>query len=362
METSPILPPNAPNDWNLQYLNMIIAGNSSSGPFELLERIKNVENEMGRNLNAPRWSPRVIDIDIISYNDETFDTEQLSIPHREIKNRDFLQYLLTSLGCKIPENMRMDINNYQALNYSVLDPKLVGIVNVTPDSFSDGGKYFDPGAAINHINELYECGACVIELGAQSTRPNYVEISPAEEIARLDEILERTKNIDCIGVDTYFDDVVRYVIKKYDLKWINDIRSQLSVGTIKLIADCGAKLIVMLHGTDISWLKNQVNYLQNLGIKRENIVLDPGVGFAKSKQENIDIIKNISKIRDMGYEVMLAHSRKSFMSNFSIATVKNRDLETLAISDFAAMQKIDYLRIHNVQDHMRFFVARRQIG
>ncbi|MDR2782150.1 MAG: dihydropteroate synthase [Holosporaceae bacterium] len=356
IETAAILPPAATCDWDLPYLNMIVAGKSTLDPFTFLNRIKNIEKEMGRDLSAPKWSPRIIDIDIIQYDNEKIDNEHLTIPHKEVKNRDFLQYLLKSVGCEFSENFCFD--DYRAINYFVLDPKLVGIVNITPDSFSDGGKYFDHSAAINHINQLYCNGTCVIELGAQSTRPNYVEISASEEISRIDKILEQTKYMDCIGIDTYFDDVVKYVIKKYDLKWINDIKSQLDVSTIKMIADSGAKLVVMLYGTDITWFRSRADYLQNLGIKKENIVLDPGVGFAKNKYENIEIIRNISRIRDIGCEVMFAHSRKSFMSSFSNTVAADRDVETIAISDYAAAQKMDYLRVHNIQNHMRFFVAR----
>ncbi|MDR0580583.1 MAG: dihydropteroate synthase, partial [Holosporaceae bacterium] len=303
------------------------------------------------------WSPRVIDIDIVDYNHEVIDTKGLFVPHKETKNRDFLQYLLESVAYKIPKNIKRDTNRYSALNYFVLSPKLVGIVNVTPDSFSDGGKYFDPNAAISRITDLYNEGACIIELGAQSTRPGYNEISPSEEIARLSEILEKTENIDCLGVDSYFDSVIEYAIKTHNIKWINDIKSQLSVNTIKLIADNNAKLVVMLYGMNVAWLENRARHLRNLGIKKENILLDPGIGFGKSRRENIEIIRNISRIKSMGYEILFAHSRKSFISSFSNAIIADRDVETIAVSNFAAQKKMDYLRVHNVRDHMKFFVA-----
>ena len=356
------MPPDAPSDWDLPYINMVIAGNSFLDPFSLLERIKGIEKQMGRNLDAPIWSPRIIDLDIIDYNGERINTELLSVPHREIKNRDFLQYLLDSIDYKVSHDVLSDIDNYKALNYFVLDPKLVGIVNITPDSFSDGGRYFASYAAVDHIINLYNNGAYIIELGAQSTRPGYIEIPPSEEIARLDRVLEKVENIDCLGVDTYFDDVVIHLIKKYNIKWINDIKSQLGVDTIKLIADTDAKLVVMLHGMNIEWLKSQASNLQNLGMRKENILLDPGIGFGKSKRENIEIIKNISRIKDMGYELLFAHSMKSFISDFSNASTENRGVETIAISDFAAMKKMDYLRVHNVLDHMRFFVAKQRLN
>ncbi|MDR0555742.1 MAG: dihydropteroate synthase [Holosporaceae bacterium] len=358
LETSALLPPGATENWNLPFLNMVIVGTSSLDPFLLLNRLKNLEKEMGRSFDAPRWSPRIIDIDIVAYGDQVINCEQLCIPHREIKNRAFLRYLLTTVGFR--EFHLATPEDYKALNYFTLDPKFVGIVNVTPDSFSDGGKYFAPDAAVNRIRELYGEGACVIELGAQSTRPGYGEIPPSEEIARLDEILEKTSDIaDCLGLDTYFDEVVKYAIKKYNLKWINDVKSQLSDEVIKLIADRNAKFVIMLHGMNISWLAERVSYLENLGFKRANMLLDPGVGFGKSKLENIEIIRNISRIKEMGCGVLLAHSRKSFISSFSNAATENRDLETLAISALAAERGVDYLRIHNLEWHMRFFVAQK---
>jgi 2-amino-4-hydroxy-6-hydroxymethyldihydropteridine diphosphokinase/dihydropteroate synthase len=313
---------------------------------------------MGRDLNAPKWSPRIIDIDIVAYNDETINAERLSIPHKELKSRDFFQYLLTSVGREIPQDVKLNINDYKALNYFVLDPKLVGIVNVTPDSFSDGGKYFDPDAAVARAKKLRDVGTRVIELGAQSTHPRHTEVPPSEELFRLEPILERVKDMDCVGVDTYFDEVVKLAIKKYDLKWINDQNATLSDDTLKLIADSGAKYATMLRGTDISWLEKRANYLKNLGLKKENILLDPGIGFGKSKLENIEAIKNVSRIKDMGYKMLFGHSRKSFISHFSNAPAAERDIETIAVSNFAAEQKMDYLRVHNVEDHMRFFVAK----
>ncbi|MDR1560828.1 MAG: dihydropteroate synthase [Holosporaceae bacterium] len=361
IETRAILPQDAPADWDKNYLNVVIGGNTFASPFELLSIIKNIEKEMGRDASSRRWSPRIIDIDIITYHDQYVDHKNLSIPHKEIQNRDCLQYLLASLDYEIPQDIRMDVERYSALNYFTLEPKLVGIVNVTPDSFSDGGDFFDTNKAIEQINELYRNGASVIELGAQSTRPGYMEVSPAEEISRLSKILERVVDLDCIGVDTYFDDVVKYALQKPNINWINDIKSQISDETIKMIADRNIKYVTMLQGTDIFWLRDRAKYLRELGIARKNIILDPGIGFAKTKRENIEIIKNISVIQELGYEVLLGHSRKSFISAFSNSPSRDRDIETLAISDFARQNKVDYLRVHNIKDHMKFFVAKHRM-
>jgi 2-amino-4-hydroxy-6-hydroxymethyldihydropteridine diphosphokinase/dihydropteroate synthase len=361
IESRAILPDNAPADWDMNFLNMVIAGETSVDAFSLLALLKNIEREMGRETTYSSWSPRIIDVDIIAYHDLCIYTDELSIPHREIRNRDFLQYLLASISYQIPANIRINTEKYVALNYFVLDPRLVGIVNVTPDSFSDGGAFFDFSNAENQIRKLYNDGANIIELGAQSTHPGYVEIPPTEEISRLGEIFERVGDINCLGIDTYFDNVVEFALQKPNIHWINDIKSQISDNVIKLIADKNAKLIIMLYGMDPSWLETRAKYLRNLGMKKENIILDPGVGFAKTKRENIEMIKNISRIKEMGYEILLGHSRKSCFSAFSNADAPDRDIETIAISDFAKAKNVDYLRIHNVKDHMRFFVAKHCI-
>ncbi|MDR2417366.1 MAG: dihydropteroate synthase, partial [Holosporales bacterium] len=143
----------------------------------------------------------------------------------------------------------------------------------------------------------------------------------------------------------------------HSFSWINDINSRLSDRTIKRIVDSGAKLVSMLRGMDVEWFHARIRYLINLGMQPQNIVLDPGIGFGKTKQENISMLRHLSLIQDLGCPVMLAHARKSFMTLFSPHLAAERDIETLAISQHAARLKSDYLRVHNVQEHQRFFVA-----
>ncbi len=361
IETNALLPENASEKWNTPFLNMIIAGTTHCNPSELLLKIKKIEKKLGRKPSDKKWSPRIIDIDIVSYYEQEISTDFLTVPHKEIKNRDFLQYLLTEIGYEIPKNIKIDINNYSALNHFVLNPKFIGIVNVTPDSFSDGGYFFEAEKAEQHVRKLYSDGAAIIDIGAQSTKPNYIEISPSEEINRLGKVLERCSDIDGISIDTYFDEVIECFIKKHkNIKWINDQNSKLSPKTIKLIADQNLKLVIMLHGTDFSWFKKRIQELEKLGMRYENIIVDPGIGFEKTKRQNINIIKNIKNLKDINCEILLGHSRKSFISFFSNESAKDRDIETIAASSLAAAE-IDYLRIHNVKDHMRFFVTKHCI-
>ena len=360
IETEALLLEGSPESWNIPYLNMVVGGETKLDPFELLTRLKSIEQQVGRDLSAPVWSPRILDLDIVFYNDDVVNTDRLKIPHVGVRARDFLQFLLREVGCeKIPPEMLLDIENYKPLNHYVLNPKLVGIVNVTPDSFSDGGKFLDAIAAEKYVRELQAQGACVIELGAQSTRPGYTEVSAKEEISRLCKVFENCLDIDCLGIDSYFDEVVQFALKYQNICWINDQRAQLSRETIKKIADAGAKLVTMLHDTDFSWFRERINQLRNFGMARENIIIDPGIGFGKTKSENIAILKNIDKLKDFGCEIMVGHSRKSFMEKFSSEKAENRDIETLAVSYFLDDHSIDYLRVHNIRDHMRMFSAKK---
>ncbi|GHU11358.1 folate synthesis bifunctional protein [Alphaproteobacteria bacterium] len=357
IETEAILPENAPPDWNIPYLNAVIVGDSHCSPFELLSKLKNIERKMGRNTDISDWSPRAIDIDIISYYNQPINSDRLVLPHKEVGRREFLQYLLREVGYPLQNDM-LNNTSYRPMNHFVLDPKIVGIVNVTPDSFSDGGQYIDADKAEAQVRKIYAEGAHIVELGPQTTKPGYVEVPPSEEIDRLSGVLERCSDIDCIGVDTYFDDVVKFAIEKHNVKWINDQNAALNHDTIKLIADKNVKLVTMLHGMDMSWISGRIKVLTHFGVPLENIIIDPGIGFGKTKYQNIEMIQNCKRMKEIGCEVLLGHSRKSFMEVFSNFPASHRDIETLAVSSFADDAEVDYIRVHNVQDHMRFFVAK----
>ncbi|MDR3151799.1 MAG: dihydropteroate synthase [Holosporaceae bacterium] len=363
IETRAQLPDNAPAEWDRPYLNMLVVLelDTNYSPEELLSALKAIEEKLGRDLTAPRWSPRVIDLDILLYEEAEINSDSLIIPHPELKNRDFLQFLMESIGYEIPEKIKMNTNGYTPLRHYALYPRLVGILNVTPDSFSDAGKFLDPEMAEQHARQLLCDGAYIIDIGAQSTRPGYVEVPPSEEISRLAPVLERCSDVEAISVDTYFDDVVKYVLERRNVKWINDQASALEPETIKLIADRGVKLVVMQHGADPFWLEDRLKYLRNLGLKNSNIIIDPGIGFGKTKYQNLYIIKRLKTLRRYGCAILLGASRKSFLANHSTVAAPDRDIESISVACYAKDAGIDYLRIHNVADHMRFFVTKHCI-
>ncbi|MCR4623933.1 MAG: dihydropteroate synthase [Alphaproteobacteria bacterium] len=356
IETEALLLPGSPESWNIPYLNMMLAGDTDLSPHELLRFIKRTEEKLGRDMRASRWSPRIIDIDIVMYHDQNLVTDELTIPHTQIENRDFWKYLLEMLGYPTNDST---VNDYHAMNYFVLDPKIIKITNLTPDSFSDGGKFFNPADAIKEIEKSYRNGAAYVELGAQSTRPGYIEISAQEEIRRLEPILANVSREIPLAIDTYFDEVVNFCIDHSNIKIVNDIKFNLSDRTLKRLCDNGIKIVTMLDGMNFSHLQNQVDHLKKCGLK--HIIVDPGIGFGKTKFENLTILKNVEKIKSLGCEILIGHSRKSFFSLISNQKAIDRDIETLAVSDIMQNFGIDYLRIHNLEYHIKFFTTKAVI-
>ncbi|WP_265032898.1 dihydropteroate synthase [Wolbachia endosymbiont (group A) of Sicus ferrugineus] len=389
LETKAILPNGAPPEWDKPFLNMIVYGSCSSSPEELLKGLKQIECDIGRPQFYEKWAPRVIDLDILLWDDLTLDTPYLRIPHPELINRPFLLHLMAMLNPmnntpiinKTFGTVAYDIPNIQDcfLKSFTLSPELVGIVNITPDSFSDGGLYYDSDQATKQALRLLSDGASIVELGAQSTRPGSLMQIPEEEYARLKPVLDNLSDYMKAGdikvsIDSFWPDVILNVLKHYKITWVNDQKEALDNNTLKAIASNGCSIVIM-HSLSIpphrdniipddtdpidiinNWAEKSISRLLTLGFDQSSVIIDPGIGFGKSLYQNIWLLRNIEALRSFGCKVLVGHSRKSFISSFSTEPVFNRGLETIALSS-ALHNKVDFLRVHNVRDHMRFFVA-----
>lgn len=383
LETEALLLPESPKEWNLSYFNMIVCGQTDLSPLALLEQLQAIEIKLGRTKKHLQWSPRTIDLDILLYDDLLLDTEPLKIPHVELKNRDFLLHLMALLApdLKYPKSdssfellAREKLKETDAHFYRTftLYPRLVGIVNVTPDSFSDGGNYFKSEAAVQHCYELIEAGASVLDLGAQSTRPGAHLLTIEEEWQRLEPVLSQLdfKKV-AVSIDTYQDTIVERLLKQFPIAWINDVSGRLQASTLRLIADLGCKLCTMhaLHVPPIpgeylqnplqslkEWCEHQIEQLTKCGFDLKNIILDPGIGFGKSPYQTGFLIQKMDVLEQFGCELLVGHSRKSYLNLLGERKAKERDIETLAISH-CLKDKVDYLRVHNVALHQRFFAA-----
>ncbi|WP_218939403.1 dihydropteroate synthase, partial [Wolbachia endosymbiont of Atemnus politus] len=177
-----------------------------------------------------------------------------------------------------------------------------------------------------------------------------------------------------VGIDSFWPDVILNVLEHYSIAWINDVKGDLDDDTLKAIASNGCSIVIM-HSLSIPphkdniipgnvdpvstinhWAEKSINKLLALGFDESSIIIDPGIGFGKSLYQNIWLLRNIEALQSFGCRVLVGHSRKSFISSFSTELVFNRDLETISTSS-VLHNKVDFLRVHNVRDHMRFFVA-----
>ena len=246
--------------------------------------------------------------------------------------------------------------------------KLVGILNVTPDSFSDGGLYNKPHDCIKHLLQLIEDGADIIDIGAESTRPYSTEVPPAEQIVRLKPIFEfiNKENLNMpISVDTRSAEVADFVLNNgafiindvsgfdYDNK-MPEIVSKYNAGVIiQHSKNTPDKMQNAPHYNDVVEeiyfsLKNKKEFAESLGIS--NIILDVGIGFGKTKEHNFELLERIEEFTSLKSPLMVGISRKSLLGVIDESN-DVKDTMTLAISYPLAKSGIDYLRVHNVKLH-----------
>lgn len=386
LETEALTPEGASASWNKPFLNAICYGHCSLSPEDLLVALKQIEHELGRPIVYEKWSPRVVDLDILLWDDLTLNSSALVVPHPELCNRPFLLHLMSMLAptLKHPMNGKAFAELSIAMPCSfirsiVTYPRLVGVVNVTTNSFSDGGIYIEPDQAIEKALTLHAQGASVIDIGAQSTRPGVEIIDPELEYGKLKPVLDGLGGDVNISVDTFAPEVIRKILNNHKVAWINDQSGNMDDATLRLVAEQGCKIVTMhslflparknvipedkdIMSDVIKWASHRAEHLLTLGFKQDDIILDPGIGFSKSMYQDIGLLKQIGQLKKLGLQLLIGHSRKSYMQGFSNLAAKERDLETIAISALLAQAKVDFIRVHNVEDHQRFFTAQQAIA
>lgn len=242
---------------------------------------------------------------------------------------------------------------------------VMGILNVTPDSFSDGGKFNDMDSALYQAEKLVEEGADILDVGGESTRPNHIKITSEEEIERVCPVISKIKaSFDVpVSLDTYKSDVAGAGIEAgADL--LNDIWGLKWDGTMaEVIAKAGIPCCLMhnRHNQDysdfvedvIKDLGESVRMALQAGILEENIILDPGIGFAKNLEGNLSMMKHLGRIKELGYPVLLGTSRKSMIGLTLNLPVTEREEGTLATSVIGLMAGCSIFRVHDVKTNIR---------
>lgn len=268
---------------------------------------------------------------------------------------------LKVLGEKIAQFVALEKNS---------QTKIVGILNLTSDSFSDGGAFLNIENAKMHLIQMVSDGADIIDIGAESTKPYSKPVSDDVQLSRLLPILEfiKSDNVNIpISIDTRSASVAKACIEA-GATIINDVSGfDYDENMIDVVAQTGVKVIVQhSKGTpenmqdDVCYeslldeiylnLRSKVEKALIKGVKKENIIIDPGIGFGKTREDNFEIIRRIEEFYGLGCDVMLGVSRKSLL-NMPEADNDMKDIFTVALNSLAVENKVDYIRVHNVKLH-----------
>ena len=242
---------------------------------------------------------------------------------------------------------------------------IMGILNMTPDSFSDGGRYNAVDTALERACQLVQDGADIIDIGGESTRPGYEQIPAEEEIERVVPIIERlAKEVEVpISIDTYKAEVARAALKA-GAHIINDIwGAKADPDMAKAAAETGAPIILMHNRKEkpyenfirdaLNDLYESIQITKKAGVKDSQIILDPGIGFAKNLQENLLMMRNLHVIASLGYPVLLGTSRKSMIGNTLKLPVEERIEGTIASVCLGIQQGCQIMRVHDVKENAR---------
>ncbi len=375
VESPAWLPQDAPSDWHLPFLNLVLACHSSMQPAQLREVCKRVQNAHGRT-NFSRWAPRAVDIDLLLWGDQILDQDGIRTPHPHLLSRNFVLSPLTAIapGLRIPGHGKSVLAATAELPHHL--PLWMGILNITPDSFSDGGQFTAWDALELHVDEMVRSGVHVLDVGAESTRPGARPLTEDEEWRRLQPMLKRlidkfsgVRLRPQISVDTYHPQVAARALH-LGADIINDVSGLTNPEMISLARECECDWIAMHHvsipaskdaliPTDVppmktveDWLMARMEVWALAGLDLNRIIFDPGVGFGKDALQSLALMRHCADFRRHGLRLLVGHSRKSFMKRIAQLPGEDRDLITLGASLNLCAQGVDIIRVHDVPKHV----------
>lgn len=256
----------------------------------------------------------------------------------------------------------------------------MGILNVTPDSFSDGGSFVSKGEMIKHVRQMISAGADIIDVGGESSRPFANPVSLEEELNRVLPAIEtiRSEYSIPISIDTTKADVARLAVEA-GADIINDISAlRFDPEMASVVKYSGCPLVVMhMQGTpgdmqvaptysdivteSIDFFKERISWLAVKGIPKNLLILDPGIGFGKTLQHNLTILNHLDAYRSLGCPLLVGHSRKSFIGKILADETADREIATAAISSFLVYQHTAIIRVHDVAKNMQAIKAAQAI-
>lgn len=257
--------------------------------------------------------------------------------------------------------MKIGNREFDTVNHTYI----MGILNVTPDSFSDGGRYNRLEDALKRAEEMIAEGADILDVGGESTRPGYMQISPEEEISRAIPVIKEIKTrFDIpISLDTYKSQVAKAGIEA-GADMINDIWGlTYDKEMAPLLSEAGIPCCLMHNrkeavytdflGEVLADLTESVGIAEQAGISDKNIILDMGIGFGKTCEQNLEMINGMERLHSFGYPLLLGASRKSVVGNVLSLPVEERLEGTLAITAIGVMKGCSFVRVHDVKENLR---------
>ncbi|MCD6176239.1 MAG: dihydropteroate synthase [Candidatus Cloacimonetes bacterium] len=279
------------------------------------------------------------------------------------------------------ENPYSKILNCNGTRLELNETKIMGILNITPDSFSDGNQYFDTDKAVERASEMIAQGADIIDIGGESTRPGAQKVSAETEIKRVIPVIKKLRKISDIPISI---DTTKAKVAKEALQTrasiLNDISAlQFDAGMIKVLQNFPEVPVILMHmqGTPdtmqdnpyyedvieeiLSFFKERINFCVGNGILRDRIIIDPGIGFGKKQKDNLVILKKISEFKCLGVSVILGASRKSFIGKIYESEVLERLSGSLASTAFAFQNDIEIIRVHDVIEQKNFLNVMKEI-
>jgi len=245
---------------------------------------------------------------------------------------------------------------------------VMGILNVTPDSFSDGGKFTTFAKALDQVGQMISDGVDIIDIGGESTRPGAVDVSVEDELARVIPLLKAIKaNFDIkVSIDTSKAEVMSQAIQ-HGADIINDVRALQNVGCLAVLAQSNIPICLMhMQGLPRSMQDNpqysdviddikqffieRINVCEQAGISRERLILDPGFGFGKTLEQNYQLLAQLNQFSDLGLPLLSGTSRKSMIGNLLTRNVDERLAGSITTAIIAAQQNASIIRVHDVKE------------
>ncbi|MFA7275347.1 MAG: dihydropteroate synthase [Pseudobdellovibrionaceae bacterium] len=362
------------------YHNAVIAVQTSLSSRELLGILRGIESFFGRVRVSPN-EPRVLDLDILAYHNEIVNMPDLVIPHPRMEGRAFVLYPLRDIapGWRHPSSGRVIEQLVAQLTAGqhirkVEAPQIMGIVNVTPDSFSDGGEFFETDAAVEKGFSLLEQGADLLDVGGESTRPGAIPISPEEEQRRIIPVVHAlAREGAVISVDTRHASTMEKALEAGAVI-VNDITALTfnprAVDVVKSM-QCRVCLMHMLgdpqtmqenpvYGNVVrevrDYLEERIEFCVSAGIHPERLIADVGIGFGKTFAHNIELLRNLDQFGKLGVETLLGASRKRFIEGACGFPIRPEDRlgGSLAAVAAACRAGVRYVRVHDVGQTRQF--------